>query len=285
MHDSRPGGTPGEDTLVSIVVAAYNEERVIGECLTSLLHQDYRPLEIIVVDDGSKDSTPDIVAAFGDVLLLKQAKHVGAGAARNLGAAHGRGDILVFVDADMVFPRHFIEKLIAPIVLDGAIGTFTKEIFVANPERRWARAHQIARGLPVHCHFRDGFPERWETFRAIRRSHFEAVGGFDEIGHGEDVTLGRKLRELAHAAPGADCRHYEPETLRDVFLSARWYGRGERVLELERPRRRYGPAKSLVRGVRLATRHQMPSLLLYRLVWDAGVLVGLWTRGRSSSAK
>jgi glycosyltransferase involved in cell wall biosynthesis len=284
VKESSAASSDGNE-LVSVIIAAYNEATAIRDCLTSLVRQTYQPLEVILVDDGSTDGTVAAAQDVAGVQIVSLGEHRGAGAARNEGSRRARGHILVFLDGDMYFPPHFIEKLVAPILVDGEPGSFTKEIYVANPNRRWARAHQIGRGLPPHCHFPAGFPDRWETFRAIRRDLFDSVGGFDEIGHGEDVTLGRKLGLAAVAAPGAECWHYEPDTLREIFSSARWYGRGERVLELSRPLRRYAPDRSLARGVRFALRHKMPSLLLYRLVWDAGVIAGLLTRGEGRSAK
>jgi glycosyltransferase involved in cell wall biosynthesis len=274
--------TSADRPLVSVVIAAYNEERYIAECLRSLRRQTYSPIEIIVVDDGSTDKTA-MVAPEEGATLVRQA-HVGAGAARNRGASAARGAILVFLDADMVMAPSFVGRLIAPMLEAGAKGTFTKEIRVANAARRWARAHMLGRNLPLHSHFRDDFPDRWENYRAVWKADFEAVGGFEETGHGEDVTLGRKLGVDAHAAPGAECWHYEPDSLIDVFRSARWYGRGDRIRELDRPRARHRPSASLRRGLRLARDHQMPSLLLYRLVWDCGVLVGLSSRERGRRA-
>jgi GT2 family glycosyltransferase len=142
----------------------------------------------------------------------------------------------------------------------------------------------LGRGLPADRHFPPGFPDRWENFRAIKRSAFEGVGGFDEVGHGEDVTIGRKLGELAVAAPGTVCWHYEPDTLRDIFASARWLGRGERIREGGR-RTTLRPWRLIRRAKSLAVENRMPSLFVYRLVWDAGVLFGWFTRNVRPSAK
>lgn len=269
---------------VSVIVAAYNEERYLAACLRSLGDQTYGKVEVVVVDDGSSDRTAEIASAAG-VRVLRQA-HEGASVARNRGVEAATGEILVFFDGDMAAEPAFIERLVAPIVERAEIGTFTKEIFVGNGDRRWAQAHQLGRHLPVDSHFPRDFPDRWENFRALRRRDFLRVGGFDQIGHGEDLTLGRKLGATAVAAPGAVCYHNEPDTLRDIFRSARWYGRGQRVAEFTHPFRTFAPWRSAGRAARLAHRHRMPSLLLYRLVWDLGVLVGWLTReGRHTAAK
>jgi len=268
---------------VTVVIAVYDERRHIAECLETLGAQRYRPLEIVVVDDGSRDGTAGIVAGFPDVTLIRRA-HLGAGSARNAGAAAATGEILVFVDGDMTFPPEFVDRLVAPMLDDGAPGTFTKEILVANGDRPWARAHMLGRGLPADRHMPGTFPDRWENYRAVWRRHFERVHGFDEIGHGEDVTLGRKLGVDAHVAPGAVCGHYEPDTLLDIFRSARWYGRGERIRERPFAWRAYHPLRMARRAAGLARRHRRPELAVYRLVFDAGVLAGWLTRGRPGAA-
>lgn len=272
------------DISVSVIMAAHNESRHIAASLQALSEQDYEPLEVVVVDDGSRDGTAEIVARSPHSTLLRQS-HQGPAIARNLGASVAKGDILVFVDADMICPPEFISRLVAPMIDDDAPGTFTKEIFVANPHRRWAVAHMLGRGLPRDRHFRDGFPDRWEIYRAVWRDRFEAVGGFDNVGYGEDVTLGRKLGVEAVAAPGASCRHFEPDTLLDIFRSARWFGRGERIQENPHWRDAYRPKRLVGYAWKLAVTHRKPSLFIYRVWWSMGVLYGSLTRNRGSKAK
>jgi hypothetical protein len=110
------------------------------------------------------------------------------------------------------------------------------------------------------------------------------VGGFDAIGHGEDMTIGRKLGLDAVAVPGTTCWHFEPETLPDLFISARWIGRGGRIRE-ERSRPSVRPWRLVRSALSLAIEKRMPSLFVYRLVWDVGVLFGWFTRNARPSAK
>ena len=100
-------------TLVSVIIPAYNEEGDIELCLKSLKNQSRKKIEVIVVDDGSTDRTVEIVKEH-KVKLLKQ-NHGGPGAARNRGAKQAKGEILIFIDADMHFPKDYIKNLIAPI--------------------------------------------------------------------------------------------------------------------------------------------------------------------------
>ena len=81
---------------VTVIIPVYNEERSIENCIRSLRNQSV-PLEIIVVDDGSKDNSVKICEGLG-IKVLKQ-NHQGPGAARNLGARNAKGEILILVDA------------------------------------------------------------------------------------------------------------------------------------------------------------------------------------------
>src|SRR4030043_470501 len=137
--------------LVAVVIPVYNEEKVIRNCLQSLQKQNYTPVEIIVVDDGSTDKTLKIIGNWkleiGNLILLKQ-NHLGPGPARNLGASKAKGEILVFVDADMTFDKDFIRDLVKPILEGKTIGTFSKNEMVSNKDNPWSICWNINRNVP-----------------------------------------------------------------------------------------------------------------------------------------
>jgi glycosyltransferase involved in cell wall biosynthesis len=89
--------------LVSVIVAVYDGERFIGATLESIFAQDYAPIEVIVVDDGSKDRSSEIAGSFERVNLLCQA-NAGPAAARNAGLERAKGDFVAVVDADDLMP-------------------------------------------------------------------------------------------------------------------------------------------------------------------------------------
>ncbi len=89
-------GTP----LVSVVITSYNYERYLAEAIESALSQTYRNIEVIVVDDGSSDSSRNIIADFGDRIKPLYNDHRGQCAAINSGVSASRGDIVIFLDAD-----------------------------------------------------------------------------------------------------------------------------------------------------------------------------------------
>ncbi|MBW3584474.1 MAG: glycosyltransferase family 2 protein [Cyanobacteria bacterium 0813] len=99
--------------LVSVIIPAYNAEPFIEETLTSVLAQTYPAIEVLVVDDGSQDRTPEIVEKIGKkdsrVQLLKQ-QNAGVAAARNLGIQKSRGEYIAPIDADDIWYPENIEK-------------------------------------------------------------------------------------------------------------------------------------------------------------------------------
>ncbi len=86
--------------LISCIVAVFNGERYLKEALDSILAQTYRPVEIIVVDDGSTDKTAAVVASYGEQVRYVWQLNAGPGAARNLGLSLTQGEFVAFLDAD-----------------------------------------------------------------------------------------------------------------------------------------------------------------------------------------
>jgi glycosyltransferase involved in cell wall biosynthesis len=86
--------------LISCIVPVFNGERFLGEALDSILAQTHRPREIIVVDDGSTDRTPEVAALYrGRITYVRQANR-GSAAAKNRGLGLARGQLVAFLDAD-----------------------------------------------------------------------------------------------------------------------------------------------------------------------------------------
>lgn len=89
--------------LISIIVPLYNQEQFITTCLKSILHQSYPHLEVIVINDGSTDSSQDVVEKFAaddERIVLINQENKGVSAARNAGLERATGDFIMFVDAD-----------------------------------------------------------------------------------------------------------------------------------------------------------------------------------------
>lgn len=101
--------------LVSIIVPVYKVAAYLPRCLESLLAQDHRQLEVIVVNDGSPDECPDIIDAYArrhDVIRAVHQKNGGVGAARNAGIALAQGEYIGFVDSDDFVEPEYVSRMV-----------------------------------------------------------------------------------------------------------------------------------------------------------------------------
>ena len=269
---------------VSVIIPVYNEENYIGHCLWSLKEQSLRPLEVIVVDDGSTDKLSEVVSNLRSQisnLRFYRQRHSGPAKARNLGARKARGEILVFADADMYFARQYLEKLVEPIATGRAKATYTRGEAVANPEDLWAKCWMINSGLQGQRRLPKDTPQRAWTFRAIKKDLFLKAGGYRSYGYTDDVSLLRKLgKPESLAVEDAYCYHFNPAGLQEVYFQARWMGR-------DKARKRrfwellvFTFPNSLRTGLQQAVKHRLVWFLLFKIVFDWGMLCGLWERKR-----
>lgn len=264
---------------ISVIIPAFNEQSVIKNCVDSLLKQSEQDFEIIVINDGSTDKTLEILQELEkEVLHLKilEQNHKGPGAARNLGAQNAKGENLVFVDADMVFEKDFLKKLIEPIGKQGVIGTFSKEEYLLNKTNNWARFWNINLGRRPEKLHPDNYPDRQNVFRAIKKNEFDRVGGFEtQIGYTDDWSLSRKLGKLAVNAPGAVFYHKNPENLYEVWKQARWFGKNE-FLTRNFVRRiysiiRYNILFSILKGIYYGLKIKDLRYILFKITYDSAV--------------
>lgn len=210
----------------SVIIPAYNAEKVIGNCLNALRSQTANPHEVIVVDDGSKDGTIEAARKFSGVRVITQ-KHRGPAAARNLGAKNASGDILLFTDADCVPEKAWIKSMLKPFadkMVSGAQGAYkTKQKSVvarfsqAEIEDRYSRMR------------RDKVIDFIGTYSAgYRRSLFMDFGGFDESfpeASGEDPELSFRMSDKGHRlvfVPDAIVYHTHPDTIRKYLRQKYW---------------------------------------------------------------
>lgn len=267
---------------ISIIIPTYNEENVILSCLKSLSKQSIKDFELIIVDDGSSDSTvqkinPSAFEKYFSLKILTQ-KHLGAGAGRNLGARSAKGDILVFVDADMTFDRNFLKMLTKPITSGKTKGTFSKNEYVANWNNIWARCWNINECWEAKKRHPKNYPNKQKVFRAILKSEFNKVSGFTPGGYNDDWSLFEKLGYEADVAPNAIFYHKNPETLKEVFNHAKWVGKRPYKLGI------FGSIIALIRssfpisivvGLFKSIISGLFSFILFKAVYDFGIFVGI----------
>ncbi len=268
---------------VSVIIPVYRQEKYLKRCLESLAKQTFKDFEVIVVidkDDKNSKLKKQILRFSLKIRKLKVIKqnHQGAAIARNTGVKYAQGKILIFIDADMVFAKDFLQDLIRPIELKQAKGTFSKNEWVANWENRWARCWNYNLNLPLKRRLPDDYPNEAPVFRAILKSEFQKAGGFIPRGYDDDWTLSEKLGYRAKAVSGAIYYHYNPENLREIFEQARWWSKRSYKLGL------LGEVAnlllftlpfSLLFGLFKAIYFQEFNFLFFKIVFDTGAFLGL----------
>jgi glycosyltransferase involved in cell wall biosynthesis len=167
--------------LVSIIIPNYNHARFLGDAIRSVLAQTYRPLEIIVVDDGSTDHSGEVAAGFGDQIRYIYQTNAGLSAARNTGLRAAKGSLIGLLDADDMYEPNFLETLVAALQADpSADGVYCGYRFVDEANRPLPQIEN--RPIPsadLYAALLDGnffVPE--SVF--LRRRVYDEVGFFDE---------------------------------------------------------------------------------------------------------
>ncbi len=178
--------------LVSVIIPALNEEKYIEKTLKSVKAQSYPRIEIIVVDNGSHDSTREIAKKYADRVLIEKRK--GVSYARNTGARAAKGEILLFVDADTELERDFVEKIVKAFRNRNVVCATG---FVKAKGRAVYRAIYSLSSLAVLLLSLLRCPRFYGIVFACRKCAFEKAGGFDEsLKTCEDLELTRKLSKM-----------------------------------------------------------------------------------------
>jgi len=170
--------------LVSVIIPAYNAEAFIRQTLESVLSQTYKNIEVLVVDDGSKDRTPEIVQSFAQkderVRLLQQS-NAGVAAARNLAIANSTGEFIAPIDADDIWYPQNIEKQVQCMLrAEPSVGLVYAWSAYIDEQGLLTGGHKISREegevyIPL---VRGNFIGNTSA-ALIRRTCFEQIGGFN----------------------------------------------------------------------------------------------------------
>jgi glycosyltransferase involved in cell wall biosynthesis len=161
--------------LISVMIGVYNAAPYLGEAIDSVLAQTYRPLELIVVDDGSDDGSGDVARSYGDSVTYAYQENAGNGAARNHAVRLASGELFAFLDADDRFVLDKLERqweaLQADPALDIAFGHVREFV---SPELTDEQRSAIRTPAPG--------PAPWTApnLMLIRRESFLRVGPFSE---------------------------------------------------------------------------------------------------------
>jgi glycosyltransferase involved in cell wall biosynthesis len=134
---------------VSVIVCAHDYERYVAEAIESALAQDHPSFEVIVVDDGSTDGTPDVIAGYGDAVRAIRRPNGGLNAATDTGVAAARGAYLTFLDADDLWPADRLSRLAAVLDARPAVGVVYGDMDIVDATgRQVAPSFRRAYGIP-----------------------------------------------------------------------------------------------------------------------------------------
>ena len=188
--------------FISVIVPVYNGGKFLPKCLDALFASNYYAFEVIVVDDGSTDDSAEISRQKGARILSTLRRQSGPAAARNLAAQSAIGDVLLFVDADVVVKTETLSKVAAIFRHQPEVSALFGSYDDAPAERNFLSQYRNLLHHFVHQNSNSEASTFWAGLGAIRRDVFNAVGGFDceqfAVPSIEDIELGARLRANGH---------------------------------------------------------------------------------------
>jgi glycosyltransferase involved in cell wall biosynthesis len=172
-----------QEGLVSVIIPNYNYAHYLGEAIESVLAQTYPSIEIIVVDDGSSDGSMSVLEPYDDKITLIRQQNQGVSAARNNGAAAGRGQYVAFLDADDVWLPLKVEKQVERFLSGNGPGLV--HVGLVEIDARGAPMDERLDGLEGNVVdelllFERGVILGGGSGIIVTREIFDKVGGFDE---------------------------------------------------------------------------------------------------------
>lgn len=177
---------------VTIVIPTYNRKEDLEECLASVMRISYPSFDVLVVDNASTDSTPDLVGEkFPQVRLIRAAQNLGAAGGRNLGLAHAEGEYVLFLDHDTTIAEDALTDLVRVATSDPNTGLVGPTIYYqSQPHRIWAQGTAVSLATGLNTFFRNGETESkiehprevpiLPTAFLVRRVVAKSLGGFDD---------------------------------------------------------------------------------------------------------
>ena len=212
--------------MISIIIPVFNGAGPLRHCLSAIRQHAVEAVEVVVVDDGSDDSSAEVAQSY-DCRVLRTGRRSGPAAARHLGALAARGDILMFFDADVCVHGDTISRLALALedpFIGAAFGSYD-----SDPQAR----HLVSRFRNLLHHYvhqtaSEEASSFWAGCGAVRRNVYFEAGGFDPSfvdSSIEDIELGLRLRKAGHrivVCKEAQVRHLKRWTLWSMCATDLW---------------------------------------------------------------
>jgi glycosyltransferase involved in cell wall biosynthesis len=172
---------------VSVIIPVYNGSRYLVATLESVLAQTYPLHEIIVIDDGSTDSSPEILRSYGDRLSVTRQENQGVAVARNAGLRQVSGDVVTFIDQDDLWPPRRTEALIDALRSNPAALVATGQVEVL---------YERSRPPSPLDNFGTTLREIFVGSLCVRKEVFDLLGPFNTgLGYADDTDFLMRRRE------------------------------------------------------------------------------------------
>lgn len=224
---------------VSVVVCTYNGSKTLDGCLRSLETLNYPDYEVVLVDDGSKDSVPEIAARYPYIRYHRQPNR-GLSVARNVGMDLARGEVIAYTDDDCFADPDWLYFLVAKLLETGASGVGGPNLLPTN-DGPVAACVSASPGAPAHVLLDDALAEHVPGCNmAFWADRLRAIGGFDPVytRAGDDVDVCWRLQAEGDQivfAPAAMVWHHRRSTLRAYLKQQKGYGEAEGLLKRKHP--------------------------------------------------
>ena len=221
-----------------MVVATYNGSRTLEACLQSLVELDYPHYEVIVVDDGSTDRTPEIIRAYPTVKFIRRPSNQGLSVARNVGIAAATGEIVAFTDSDCIADKDWLNYLVQTLESGdyAAVGGPN----ISPPAHDHVQACVAAApGSPSHVLLTDTDAEHIPGCNmAFYKWALETIDGFDPGFRkaGDDVDVCWRLLQGGFKigfSPSAVVWHHRRFTIGAYYRQQTGYGEAEALLRFK----------------------------------------------------
>ncbi len=213
---------------VTVVICSRNSERTLERTLDSCCKNN--PLEIILVDQCSTDETLTIAERFGVRVLTHNR---GLGYARQIGAIEARGELIAYVDSDVILSPNALDTLVEDMIKNGYAGISARTI-AASRDTYWNWAEEQAGEMEYN---REGEADLIGTAATIFTREVLLAYGFDPFfsGAAEDNDFAYRLRKAGHklGVSSAIAYHDHPATLDQLMKKQYWYGKGDAMFFLK----------------------------------------------------
>jgi glycosyltransferase involved in cell wall biosynthesis len=201
LHPQINGDLGGQESQLgsprlSVIIPVHNGGKHLARCVEAMVRSEYAQFEVIVVDDCSTDNTPQIAERYG-ARYLRTPLTLGPGGARNLGAQYAGGEVLVFVDSDVVMPPEGLSLIAEDFRRDPELAAVFGSYDDTPPWTTFISQYKNLMHHYVHQASSESAATFWAGCGAVRKTVFEEFSGFDAATYTvpsiEDIALGLEM--------------------------------------------------------------------------------------------